>query len=1515
MRRSKLLAFLLLVAALVLVGSSLSNPSPASAQGPTPPEITLSEKDEGRQIDLVEGQSLAISLAANPSTGYRWQTVEVNPALLLQTQKARFRPGLRAIDSTQPIVGAPGIQVMRFAALAAGLSELRFVYRRPWEKNEPPLKSYALKVNAVGSFTQAPPSVLPENEEPASPQPQPEISPSQAPPASLNWCSANNPKGSNRCTPVRNQGSCGSCWSFGMLGAVEAAIKIRDNVDRDGAEQYLINCNSEGYGCNGGWWIYDYFVNKIPTGQTAAGLRYETDLPYQAAKGACTAAAAYEKLIDWKNLDDTAVDAIKKAVLDYGPVSVAVCVGTAFQEYSGGVFQTNEATACNSNVNHAVVITGWDDADGAWIIRNSWGPAWGESGSMRIKYGTSNVGFGPAYVVYGGQASNYSISGFVRTAGGVGINDVTVSFGGARPDVTTNSSGLFNQSGFANGAYTVSVDKANYTFNPTTQNVTVNGADVGNVNFTGTQAAGLYNISGFVRDASNVGISGVTVSFGAAGPAVTTDNTGFFVQDGFANGDYTVSASLDGYNITPTSQTATVNGADVSNVNFTGTRPTYTISGFVRDANGAAISGVTMSFGADRPAVATDNNGFYSQSGFPNGHPVVTPSKTGFTFDPPSRRLTMASANLENVDFTGTSQTYSIRGTVKTANGAAINGVTLSFGGARPAVKSDDTGYVQSGFANGTYTVTVSLNGYTFDPPQQVVTVNNGDVMANFTGSPQPNFFSISGRAQTGTGTVLNGVSISFGGARPPVKTDSSGAYTQTAFTNGTYTLMPSLSGYAFVPASQSVTVQGRDVSNVVFVGTQQTYAISGRITSAGSGITATIYFSGGLATTADRNGYYTRTGLLNGSYIVAPSRAEYDFSPPSQNIVVNGSDVANVNFTASPPSYCVSGYVRTENGTGIGGVIVSFTNALSTTTNASGFYARCGVPYGPTTVRPTRSAYSFNPTARSIGVIRDMPNVDFTAIATSFSIAGRVTMANGAGIANVPVYFSQGYEFTTSDSNGYYTQTGFTSNTYVQPVRTGYSFNPASRDVVATGGNFSGVDFVGTRQSVAYAISGFVRDSNGKAIPGATIRFSNGYSTTSNSQGLYILDVFTTSVTASASHPAFSFTPSSQNVPISGSDVNNVNFTGTQTQAFMLGRVLLQGHFDPPSPFWLGYPLTVQVYTPTATSPISTASANSDASGYFILSGIAPGNYDIKVKNPHSLSAKRANVAVSSNVVVNFGVLREGDTTNDDKIWYEDYDVLAAAFGTCPGDAKWDGRADVDDSGCVWLYDASLLVTNFGSGGQVSVGGPPSTGTTDSQVAVRDTLTTRQSALKPAPSVSALLTANPSSAASEFTRISLDPPLRGSVAVGSVFAITVKVQPGTRGLDGVGVFLDFDPSILEVVDSTGVMTSTTIEAGATLPRVLLNRVDQSNGYIDFSAIRQLASTPVTANFDLATIRFRLKKLTNNTVIRFDNQDPHNSLTDAFLEGYSVLDLTAPLQGSTISGALTPRLYLPLIRR
>jgi len=223
----------------------------------------------------------------------------------------------------------------------------------------------------------------------------------------------------NGCTPIKNQQACGSCWAFSTIGALECNIRIRDGLIVNLSEQWLIDCNQEEsldvpalgfdgvWGCQGGWFAHDYLsgVKRDPCG--GAGGVSNDQSPYYGVDHACACPYIHRFAIDaWAYIAGEELipepDAIKQAIMEYGPISVAVYAGDAFGAYMGGVFNVNEQV----EPNHAVVLVGWDDAKGAagaWILRNSWSTQWGEDGYMWIEYGCSNVGYGACFVEYPGE--------------------------------------------------------------------------------------------------------------------------------------------------------------------------------------------------------------------------------------------------------------------------------------------------------------------------------------------------------------------------------------------------------------------------------------------------------------------------------------------------------------------------------------------------------------------------------------------------------------------------------------------------------------------------------------------------------------------------------------------------------------------------------------------------------------------------------------------------------------------------------------------------------------------------------------------------------------------------------------------------------------------------------------------------------------------------------------------------------------------------------------------------------
>lgn len=256
---------------------------------------------------------------------------------------------------------------------------------------------------------------------------------------------------------------------------------------------------------------------------------------------------------------------------------------------------------------------------------------------------------------------------------------------------------------------------------------------------------------------------------------------------------------------------------------------------------------------------------------------------------------------------------HSIAGAV---SGAVTSGVTLTLSGAAGRATTSGPGgaYVFANLANGSYTVTPSLAGYTFSPASRSVTVSGGSVAAqDFTATHvpvPPGLHAISGNV-SGVFTSAVPVMITAGTSTTPAKatTDTQGAYSLGGIPDGTYTITPFAPGYTFSPRSITVTVSGADSTGNDFVSAVDTnpHAIRGTVSGAAS-VSVTLDGPAGPmeTTTTDGQGAYSFTGLPDGAYTVTPSLIGHAFTPPLEQVTISGGDVAGVDFEASgvqPPS------------------------------------------------------------------------------------------------------------------------------------------------------------------------------------------------------------------------------------------------------------------------------------------------------------------------------------------------------------------------------------------------------------------------------------------------------------------------------------------------------------------------------------------------------------------------------------------------------------------------------------
>jgi cathepsin L len=197
-------------------------------------------------------------------------------------------------------------------------------------------------------------------------------------------------------TPIKDQGQCGSCWSFSATGSIEGAVFLKTSQLISLSEQQLMDCSvPEGdQSCEGGL-MDDAFQFVLDN----KGICAEADYPYvakdEACKKTCKTVSTITSFVDVPTdpTNPKNETALMAAVM-IGPVSIAIEADQpVFQLYTGGVITS---TACGTNLDHGVLIVGFGtDAStnvDYWLVKNSWGNKWGESGYVRLARNQNECG-------------------------------------------------------------------------------------------------------------------------------------------------------------------------------------------------------------------------------------------------------------------------------------------------------------------------------------------------------------------------------------------------------------------------------------------------------------------------------------------------------------------------------------------------------------------------------------------------------------------------------------------------------------------------------------------------------------------------------------------------------------------------------------------------------------------------------------------------------------------------------------------------------------------------------------------------------------------------------------------------------------------------------------------------------------------------------------------------------------------------------------------------------------------
>jgi cathepsin H len=194
-------------------------------------------------------------------------------------------------------------------------------------------------------------------------------------------------------SPVKDQGSCGSCWTFSTTGALEAAYKQAFGKQILLSEQQLVDCARafNNFGCNGGLPSQAFEYIKYN-----GGIETEEAYPYTGKDGECKFSSenVAVQVRGSVNISQGAEDELKHAVGVVKPVSIAFEVVQGFRFYKDGVYTSDTCGSDPLDVNHAVLGVGYGVENGIpyWLLKNSWGESWGDNGYFKMELGKNMCG-------------------------------------------------------------------------------------------------------------------------------------------------------------------------------------------------------------------------------------------------------------------------------------------------------------------------------------------------------------------------------------------------------------------------------------------------------------------------------------------------------------------------------------------------------------------------------------------------------------------------------------------------------------------------------------------------------------------------------------------------------------------------------------------------------------------------------------------------------------------------------------------------------------------------------------------------------------------------------------------------------------------------------------------------------------------------------------------------------------------------------------------------------------------
>ncbi|MFC1501855.1 T9SS type A sorting domain-containing protein [bacterium] len=679
--------------------------------------------------------------------------------------------------------------------------------------------------------------------------------------------------------------------------------------------------------------------------------------------------------------------------------------------------------------------------------------------------------------------ANVEISGRVSFDGGAGIDAVAMIYGAENDTVYTDSDGYYTVIVPFDWSGGIKAEKECYDFTPFSygyENVRDHISDK-NYLVVGTPTA---IISGIVRyEPDGPGLGDVIIRYGTGGDTVHTGGDGtysFGVDLGWSG---TVTPEKDDLLFDPDSR-------DYSDVQLHQNDQDYAVLGpAIVNVSGRVffspgeepISDVTLYYGYSGDSVITDVDGNYSFSVVNGWSGIVTPSKTGYDFEPSSRPyIELNDHQTDQTFWVEGTPTLTISGTIKELDGTSVEDVVLKYS-ATDSVFSNATGFY---FITVPYAwsgvVTPSKDDLIFAPESKTYTLintNQGEQNYQVLG---PGQIMISGQVYFHPGNEpIDEAVLYYGEGEDSVITDGAGNYCIVVENGWSGIVTPTKTGHDFEPSF-------RHYYDLIDHETDQDYWIDGSPLVSISGTVVrkdftamedvVMKYTDDDSVLTDSEGFYSITLSHGWSGTITPESGDQLFDPESRLYSAVAEDIEDEDYQGQGPKIVtIAGTVYDTAGVALPDAIISYGSMGDTVmTGSDGTYSIALANGWSGTVSPSKDSLLFNPVSR---IFTDLDthqvNQNFNALGPmQVVISGYVLTSDGNGLEDVQMIYGAPHDTTSTGNDGYYQFTvAYGWEGTVTPVEASYIFSPAKRQYSPVSDHLTGEDYTGYPQDAYKAI------------------------------------------------------------------------------------------------------------------------------------------------------------------------------------------------------------------------------------------------------------------------------------------------------------------------------------------------------------------------------------------------------------------------------------------------------------